>query len=162
VALTRMPLPIQEAIRDLTGDLLGRGTAVDKIREPIAPDDMAFVAGYRDDHGVLQAIVPVDRPLVTVLGGSLVMVPEVVIKEALTKEELPHNLVENFWEVANIMSSLLNRTGGTHVVLADRTEGFAGLSEDGRALLAAPVRQRWFSVTVQGYGTGRMAFLAST
>jgi hypothetical protein len=162
VPVTRMPLPIQEAVRDLTGDLLGRGTAVDKIREPIAPDDMALVAGYRDDHGVLQALVPADRQLVPVLGGSLVMVPEVVIKEVLGKGELPDHLVENYWEVANIMASLLNRTGGAHVVLADRTEGFADLEDDARALLAAPVRQRWFSVTVQGYGTGRMGFVAAT
>ena len=160
--VTRMPLPIQEAIRDLTGDLLGRGTAVDKIRAPIPPDDMAVVAGYRDDAGVLQALVPADRQLVTVLGGALVMVPEVVIKESLKKDELPDNLVENFWEVANIMASLLNRTGGAHVVLADRTEGFADLGEEARALLAAPVRQRWFSATVQGYGSGRMGFLAAT
>ena len=160
---TRMPLPIQEAIRDLTGDLLGRGTAVDKTREPIAPDDIALVAGYRDDAGVLQAIVPVDRQLVPVLGGSLVMVPEVVIKEVLAKDELPENLVENFWEVANILASLLNRTGGAHVVLTDRIEGgFAEMGEEARNLLASPVRQRWFSVTVQGYGTGRMGFVAAT
>jgi hypothetical protein len=159
---TRMPLPIQEAIRDLTGDLLGRGTAVDKIKEPIPDEEIAYLGVYQDDTGVLKALLPVDRPLVTILGGSLVMVPEVVVKEYLTKDQMPDNLVENFWEVANIMTSLLNREGASHIKLADRVEGYANLGEDGRGLLAAPVRQRWFSVTVQGYGSGRMGFVAAT
>jgi hypothetical protein len=156
-----MPLPIQEAIRDLTGDLLGRGTAVDKVRQPLEPDEVAVVAGYRDGEGVLQAVVAVDRQLVPILGGSLVMIPEVVIKEHLKKQEMPDNLVENFWEVANIMASLLNRTGGAHVALRDREMG-TEVGEEIRALLAAPKRQRWFAITVQGYGTGRIGFAAAT
>jgi hypothetical protein len=160
--VARMRLPIQEAIRDLTGELLGRGTAVDKADEAIAPADAAVIAGYRDDAGVLQVLVPADRQLVSVLGGSLVMVPEVVIQEAMAKGEVADHLVENFWEVANILSSLLNREGASHVMLADRTEGVDALGDDGRALLAAPVRARWFSITVQGYGTGRLGFLAAT
>jgi hypothetical protein len=134
-----MPLPIQEAIRDLTGDLLGRGTAVDKAEDPMAPDDM-----------------------VPILGGALVMVPEVVVQETLRLGEIPENLFENFWEVANIMASLLNKEGGPHVKLADRNEGLGTLEADVRALLDAPVRQRWFSVTVTGYGTGRLGFVAAT
>jgi hypothetical protein len=159
---TRMPLPIQEALRDLTGDLLGRGTAVDKIKESIPSDQMAAVACFRDDDGVLQAMVPVDRQLVPILGGALVMVPEVVIKEALAKDKVEEHLVENFWEVANIVASLLNREGAAHVVLAERAESYDALGDDARALLASPVRQRWYSVTVQGYGTGRMGFVAAT
>jgi hypothetical protein len=160
--VARMPLPIQEALRDLTGDLLGRGTAVDKTEEAMAPDDMAAVGGYRDDSGVLLAALPVDRALVPILGGALVMVPEVVVQETLRQGEIPGNLYENFWEVANIMASLLNKEGGPHVKLADRNEGYGTVEADVRALLEAPVRQRWFSVTVTGYGTGRLGFVAAT
>jgi hypothetical protein len=160
--VARMPLPIQESIRDLTGDLLGRGTAVDKAEDAMEPDAMAAVGGYRDKAGTLLAALPVDRALVPILGGALVMVPEVVIAETLRKDDIPENLYENFWEVANIMASLLNREGGPHVKLADRYEGYDAATADMRALLEAPVRQRWFSVTVDGYGTGRLGFVAAT
>lgn len=160
--MARMPLPIQEAIRDLTGDLLGRGTAVDKERDPIPAHRIAVVCGYRDKEGTIQAVVPMDQALVTVLGGSLVMVPEAVVKETLEKETVPDNFYENVWEVANIMASLLNKDGASHVVLVDRHRSVEEAPADMQAVLDLPVRQRWFSVTVTGYGSGRMGFVAAS
>jgi hypothetical protein len=159
--VARLPLPIQEAIRDLIGDLLGRGTAVDKSDDPVAPGARVAVGGFRDGAGRLLAVLPMDRDLVCILGGALVMVPEVAVKEIMRIGDIPENLYENLWEVANIMASLLNREGGMHVVLTDRWEGDEPDDADAQALLAAPVRQRWFSLTVDGYGSGRLGFLTA-
>jgi hypothetical protein len=160
--VARMPIPIQEAVRDLVADLIGRPVAVDKVSDRIADEDMGVIGVYRDDAGGLQAVVPFDRALATVLGGGLVMVPEVVVKEHLKKGELPENLVENAWEVLNIMSSLLNREGVEHVALAERPEAWDQLGDDVKALIESPVRQRWFMMTVPGYGTGQLGFVAAT
>jgi hypothetical protein len=157
-----MPIPIQEAIRDLTADLLGRPTAVDKTAERVEREAVAAIGAYRDREGAVLAALVTDRQLVAILGGALVMVPEVVIKEVLAGSAIADNLYENFWEVANIMSSLLNREGVPHVALADRAESWDGADAAVQALIDAPKRQRWFSVTVVGYGTGRLGVVAAT
>jgi hypothetical protein len=160
--VARMTLPIQEAVRDLTGDLLDRGTAVDKSDQPLAPGDIVAVGAYRSDDGVLQAAVAADRALVPILGGALVLVPEVAIHEIQRLGDIPGNIFENYWEVANVFASLLNGERGPHVVLTDRHESWDATAPEIQELVAAPVRQRWFTVTVTGYGTGRMGFVAAT
>jgi hypothetical protein len=155
-------MPIQEAIRDLTSDLLGIGTAVDKAEAALAAETAEAVCGYRDDAGTLQAVLLAEGALVRALGGAIVLVPEVAVHEMERRGEIPDNLYENFYEVANIMASLLNKGSGLHTVLTDRSRRVDGAATDVQDLLGAPARQRWFNVTVGGYGGGRLGLLSRT
>jgi hypothetical protein len=158
--VARAFLPIQEVVRDLTSDLFGRGTAVDKTG-PVDPDDVAAAVSYRDDNGDVVVVALFDADLVGIMGAALVLVPMVTVVEARRRGKLPENLVENFWEVANIFTSTLNRPGSPHLVMVDRVRSFDELGDDLRAVVDAPAKTRRFNVSIEGYGTGRMALFSA-
>ena len=146
------------------GDLIGRGTAVDKTADRLARRGHgAPSAATATTAAVLRAALPVGpRAGAPCSAAPWSWCPRWSSRSTLKKDEIPDNLFENFWEVANIMASLLNRKGVAHVALAERPVGWDRDGEDVRALLASPVRQRWFSITVPGYGTGTLGFVAAT
>jgi hypothetical protein len=158
--LVRVRLPIQEAIRDLTHDLLGVSTTVDKTTHVIEPGDVGAVVSYRDDEGAMAIAGIFDTDLVGVFGAALTMVPPSALEEAREQGELPENVVENFWEVTNILASTLNRPDSPHVVQADRHRTMAEAGDDLLGVVDAPHRMRIFEV--EGYGTGRMALYSAS
>jgi len=159
--VVRVRLPIQEAIRDLVNDLLGTETAVDKTPDAIESDDVGAVVSYRDDEGAMAIAGVFDTDLVGFLGGALTMVPPSALEEARNQGDLPENVVENFWEVTNILASMLNRPNSPHVVQADRHRTLAEAEGDLLGVVDAPAKARIFSVAIEGYGTGRMALYAA-
>jgi hypothetical protein len=159
--VSHVALPVQEAIRDITTDLFGRGTAADKSSDPIEPEDVGAVATYRDDDGKLGAVAVADKDLVGIFGGALAMVPQVALQEAKRSGRLPENIYENFWEVANILVSLLNRPNSPHLVLADRYRTREEATDEVREVIEKPTKRRHFAITVMGYGTGRISLFAA-
>lgn len=180
----RIPLPIQESLRDFLADLLGRGVAAAKT-EPIristaaeaaaasvsadgddevvdvddAPDPQTL-AIYVDDDGRPRAVVVVELALGAAAGAALALVPAVMLDEVNRTGKLPENLAENLHEVLNIFVSLLNSSATPHVGLRETVEMPAELPDDVAAILDAPERRRDFVVTIEGYGEGCMAVLA--
>lgn len=159
--MLRVRLPIQEMIRDLANDLLGTPTTVVKSREDIATPDVGAVVSYRDDDGATAIAGVFDADLVGVLGGALTMVPTTTLDEARERGELPENVVENFWEVTNILASMLNRPDSPHVVQADRHRSFDEVGDDLRAVIDGAAKVRRFRVEVDGYGSGCMALYSA-
>jgi hypothetical protein len=159
--MAKVLLPIQEAIRDLIGDLLGKAVGVDKSGAPLAEGEVAAVVAYRDDEGVLMAALQADRDLVALLGGTLVMMPAPGVAELMKAEQVPENIYENFYEVTNIMTSLINRPNYPHLRQAERLDGPAKATGDIRGILDSPAKKRSFVVTVVGFGAGRMTLLAA-
>jgi len=157
----RVRLPIQEMIRDLANDLLGTDTKVEKSREDIATPDVGAVVSYRDDAGATAIAGVFDTDLVGVLGGALTMVPVSTLDEARERGDLPENVVENFWEVTNILASMLNRPNSPHVAQADRHRSFDEIGDDLRQVIDGPAKVRTFTVSVEGYGSGRMALYSA-
>ena len=156
----RFPVPIQEDIRDLLVDLLGRGAAVDKVTSPRL-EEPALVAEFVTDDGEVGCLCVVDAEFTLRCGAALAMVPTSVVDEAMRRNELPENLVENVQEVANILAQLLNSPRTPHLRLKDLHELPTELPAAVSALLDAPEFRRDFSIAIEGYGNGRMALLAS-
>jgi hypothetical protein len=154
------PVPIQEDVRDLLVDLLGRGVAVDKVGALELEDhDPALIAAYVDDDGAVGALCMVDGPFANRAGAALSMVPAVVAEESVGKAVLADNLVENTEEIVNILARLLNsartphlKLGGVHRLPGDLPEGVIGVREH-------PEFRRDFAVSIEGYGEGRFSLL---
>lgn len=159
--MLRVRLPIQEMIRDLANDLLGTPTTVVKSYQDIATLDVGAVVSYRDDDGAMAIAGVFDKDIVGVLGGALTMVPQSTLDEARERDELPDNVVENFWEVTNILASMLNRPDSPHVVQADRHRSIDEIGDDLRSVIDGPAKVRTFQVEVEGYGSGRMALYSA-
>lgn len=158
------PVPIQEDIRDLLSDLLGRGVAIDKTKSPLVfeDDEPGLIARYLNDDDELAIVCLVDAPFAIVVGAALVMVPAAVVKEQLQKGVLEEDAVDLVREVNNIMARLLNTPRTPHVRLHDMlTIPADDLPESVEKLLAAPEFRRDFLVTIEGYGEGRISLLVN-
>lgn len=154
------PVPIQEDIRDLLGDLLGRGVAVDKTT-PIAfeEDAQGLVATYITAEDQVGALCICDADFAILVGAALVMVPANVAKEQMDAGVIDEQHVEFTHEVVNILARLLNTPRTPHLRLAEVLTIPAELPEPVAKLLAAPEFRRDFVVTVEGYGEGRVSIL---
>ncbi|HET9772001.1 MAG TPA: hypothetical protein VFS16_14000 [Acidimicrobiia bacterium] len=155
------PVPIQEDIRDLLMDLLGRGAAVDKVTPLVLEEDQpAVIAEYRTDEGSVGALCLVDAEFAIRAGGALTMVPPAAVADTIRKGDVSESL-ENFREIVNILAQLLNsprtshlRLAGVHVVPGDLPEAVSSLVE-------RPEFRRDFAVQIEGYGPGRISLLVS-
>jgi hypothetical protein len=158
----RFPAPIQEDVRDLLTDLLGRGIAVDKVSRLEMEDDACGLVGvYATDEGEIAALTVIDGPLCARAGAALSMVPTNVADDAIKKNELTDTLVDNIREVVNIFARFLNSSKSPHVRLVNTFVLPAELPDDVRALYLAPEFRRDFAVQIEGYGNGRYSIFVS-
>jgi hypothetical protein len=155
--LDPVPIPIQEAVRDFFTDLLGRGVAATK-RGSLTYEDPLIVGRYLDDDGEIAALLVSDLEFAAYSGAALAMIPKVVAGEAIKAAELGDTLFDNFREVVNVFSSLLNAPTTPHLVLKALDRHPEG-TEDVVEVMDAPRRRRDFDVTIEGYGSGVLAVL---
>ena len=155
----RMPIP--EEVRDFLGDLLGKPVAVTKASSKIDFSDEpdSYVTGlYVDDHDVLVGACISDIPLAATAGAALALMPASVAKEAADTGKLEESLRDNFYEVANIFSRLLNGPSVPHLRL---TELVDGVPADVVALMATARGRKNYDVTVVGYAGGRLGLIGA-
>jgi|EndMetStandDraft_8_1072994.scaffolds.fasta_scaffold71105_2 hypothetical protein len=156
--LDPVPIPIQEAVRDFFTDLLGRGVAATKRSAMSYDEDPLIVGRYLDDAGETAALLVSDVDFAAFSGAALAMIPKVVAAEAIKAGELSDNLFDNFREVVNVFSSLLNAPSTPHLVLKALERHPEG-TEDVVEIMETPRRRRDFDVTIEGYGSGVLAVL---
>lgn len=154
-------LPIQETIRDLVGDLLGRATIATKQPEALEGTEVAVVAEYVNQAGAPATLAVCDAGFANGVGGALTLVPIPVVEESTAAGEVPDNLLENVQEVLNIMAKLFNSAAAPHVRLKGLHRGVDELPGPVAELLAGARARKDFAVEVDGYGRGRVALLVS-
>lgn len=156
------PAPIQEDVRDLLADLLGRTILVDKVdRLDLEEDEPGVVAEYVTDDGSVGVLCVVDGPLAVRCGAALSMVPSNVADEAVQRSELPDHLLENWREVANIFAQLLNGPRTPHLRLQAIHQLPGDVPQPVGALMASPEFRRDFSLMIEDYGKGRFSLLVA-
>jgi hypothetical protein len=152
----RMPMP--EDVRDLLTDLLGKATGVEKLRFDLNDEDNKFVTGiYLEKDGSLGGACVADVAFAASSAAALALVPPVVAGEAARSGQLSESLAENFFEVANILTVLLNRPETPHVRM-DRLAH--GIPADVLELAVTGSGSRYFAVSVLDYPRGYLALLA--
>ena len=154
------PMPVPESVRDMIGDLVGRPVEVDKRRAPLDLDDEASpiqTAAYVDAHDTVIGACIADLPLAATVGAALAMMPAAVAEDAVRAGVLDEGLADNWHEVANVLTRLLNGPCVAHLRIAATT---AGLPDDVRALTTRATSARHFAVTVMGYPGGSISFYA--
>lgn len=155
------PVPIQEDIRDLLVDLLGRGVAADKVSHlELEEDDPGAIAEFVTDAGDTAALCVVDGAFVVRAGAALVMVPAAAAEEDLRKGDLETHL-EVTQEVVNVLSRLLNSASTPHLRLAGVHRLPGDVPAGVTAVLERPEFRRDFAVTIEGYGDGRLSLLVT-
>ena len=165
MAIDPVPIPIQEAVRDFFVELLGRGVAATKRPPRPVGGDTLLVGRYDDDGGEPAALLVADVPFAAFSGAALAMIPPVIAAEAVDQGAVSGNLLDNFREVVNVFSGLLNTASTPHLTLGTlgqhRDVTSLDVSSKVGALLEAPARRRDFDVTIEGYGDGYLAVLVA-
>jgi len=152
----RMPIP--EDVRDFMGDLLGKSVSVSKrpVKE-LDLEDKVFVTGlYVSDKNKLIGACISDIELAANAGAALALIPDVVAKEAIAAGKLEEGLRENFYEVVNIVSALLNGPSVPHLRL---TELVDGVPDEVLELAKRAGGHKHYDITIMDYSGGMMALM---
>jgi hypothetical protein len=154
----RMPIP--EDVRDFLADLLGKPVSVSKAsRIDVATEPERFVTGvYIEDNGKLGGACITDLPLASSTGAALAMMPPIVAKESVEAGQLSEGLHDNFYEVANIFSRLLNGPSVPHLRISELVPG---IPEEVLALAEKATGRKHYDVTIVDYVGGKMVLLAA-
>lgn len=159
---TPIPMPIQDDVRDIFADLLGRSCVVDKTKDviPYGPEHPEVVIGdFILDDGTVGALVCADLPLAAYSGAALIMMPVGVAEEALKAGRIDGDMFDCFREVVNVMGRLLNREGTPHLKLRAIYRSGDLLPGQTRQMLREADRRKDFDVTIEEYGTGKLALM---
>jgi|SRR5579871_322884 len=140
-------------LKVLLEGLLARSVTVRKPLAKAPPAPVSVHGSYRGDDGKIRAFCVCDLPLAASAGAALGLFPLGSANEAIAARELPEALLENFREVLNVCSRLVNYVSDDHLVLQDVV-----VSEGGPdAARKAPAWESYeFEVSISGYGTGRL------
>lgn len=161
---SKIPLPIQEVLKDFFVDLLGKGAAASKGRElKLRPDteQKYVVAIYEDKYERVGALCISELMMAAVGGAALVMAAPSILSEVEQAQVLPDNLLDNYREVVNILSSVLNTPGTPHLKLTTiHMYPDEDIPSEAWGVIENPGNRRDFEITVEGYGGGRLSILA--
>jgi hypothetical protein len=156
--LRRMPVP--ERVGEFLSDLVGRSVIAESRAELDldAEDAVLYSAVFIDDDGDVAGACVADLDFAAYSGASLAMIPKPVAAESIAAGELSETLSENFHEVANIVTALLNGPSSAHLKIRDVV---TGVPEEVRALVLRAAGRRQYVVTVNDYGSGSFALYAA-
>lgn len=160
LATPTRPMPLPEQLRDFLTELLGQAVAADKAKRELdlGDEDVRLLTGvFLDDTGAVAGACLADVAFAARTGAALAMIPKPVADEAVKQGAVADNLRDNFYEVANIATSLLNGPSVPHLRLAELADGVPDAVRD---LLVRAAGRRTFSVTVGDYGSGTFALYA--
>jgi len=154
-------LPAPMHVRDLLTDLLGREVTVG-TGTPVAATKArpAAIAVFVDDKLRTLAVALLDVPLCGASGGALGLLPVAGVKEMIEERDLSETLMENLYEVVNILSALFNVPGAPHAKLHKLYAPGELLPPDVRAYAGALGFRLDLDVAVAGYGNGRLSIVA--
>ena len=155
-----LSLPTAKQMGMLLNQLLGRTTKVDSSSAELPIKPPCVVGVYVTDDNNIVALCLFDLALGCHLGAALSMIPVAVANEAARKGVVSESINENLCEVANVMSSLFNHDGGTHVRLREVVQAPKALPPPLLELLKRPAARLDLNVNIQGYGAGPMAVVA--
>ena len=149
------------ALRPLPFALLLCATvpATAQVREPeFRVHDRGELWETAKDDGTLGGACIADLSLAASAGAALAMMPTVVAKESVDAGELSEGLRDNFYEVANILSRLLNGPSVPHLRISELTPG---VPDHVLELKGKAAGLKHYDVTIVDYAGGSMALLAA-
>ena len=152
--------PAPMAVRDLLEELLGRTVDV-APGSPWAPvgDVLGTFALYVDDSLVVRSVAVCDLGFSAYAGAAIRLLPAQTAVEPVAGDELPTSVAENLYEVLNVCAALQNVDGAPHMKL--HTVHHIGTPVPPEvAALAGVLGQRLdLTVSIAGYGEGRLSFV---
>jgi hypothetical protein len=158
ISLDHSPLPNRHSVRNTIQELIGRDV---ELSDGMPPESKStnVVAVYVTDKLATSAVAVIDLECAARLGGSLGMVPRMVVDEAIKARELPTTLEENCYEVLNVLAAVFNLPNAPHVRLYQMYGPNAALPSDIAALGGMVGSRMDVQLKIAGYGTGLLSIV---
>lgn len=156
-----LKLPNPNDVEETLGMLVGKSVTAKRIVTPGKLPGVGTVSIYTFDDDEVGAAVFCELGLTNSLGASMMMIPAGAAEDATDEGEIPKNLLENFHEVANVITSLLNdRRSHAKRVKLDRVVVLPEeLDGETSSLIASPGRIASYDVFIPGgYPGGELRF----
>jgi len=158
ISLDHSPMPNRHSVRNTIQDLIGRDVDLSDGNPPPVKSTNV-VAVYVTDKLATSAVAVVDLECAARLGGSLGMVPRMVVDEAIKARELPTTLEENCYEVLNVLAAVFNLPNAPHVRLYQMYGPNASLPHD-IAVIGSTLGSRMdVELKIAGYGPGLLSLV---
>jgi hypothetical protein len=151
-------LPSSFAVRNMLSDLIGREVDVSPGEHVTG---VASVAVFVTDQLKMAGLALADLPLSAYLGGALALLPPGGVADMVEENELSPLVVENVFEVANVLAGFFNTPGASHVKLFQLYEPGEPLPTDVRDAAAAYGARLDLVVSVAGYGKGALSLVVT-
>jgi hypothetical protein len=160
MTLAQSVLPEPKEIRDLLVELLVRDVTLGNADAwaPL-PHEGAVVAEFIDDRDRVAAIAVADISFTGFVGSAIGLLPIGGARDMIDEGRLSAMVVENVYEVLNVMSSLFNKEGHTHVRIGVLHGPGGPLPGELPAIARRLTSRLDVSVEVAGYGKGRLGFV---
>lgn len=159
-----MQMPDEEDVAELFGGLVDAEVDVQPNSDkPLKSKRFAIIGEYQNDEGNPVLLMAADVALVNFLGSALVMLPKDEAENANKNGSISDEIKESFQEICNISSSLINDAGNSHVRFANMyTAKDGNYATPVSDIINEPSARTDFTVTIPGYGSGRLALLDGT
>jgi hypothetical protein len=151
-------IPAPKAVKELLEGLLGKDVTVSPAG-PLRIGDLpgTAVAVYVDDTMRMSAVAGLDLRLAANVGAAIGLVPPGGAQACVEDKELSPMIAENFTEVCNVLTTLLNREGAPHLRLQKVFLPGQQPPGDAASRLLALGSRLDLDVVVAGYGPGRFS-----
>lgn len=152
------PLPSRHAVRSVIEGLIGRSVEIeDGIGVP--PKATNAVAVYVNNRLGVQAVIVVDLETAARLGGALALLPKGGVDDAIDERSLPDTMLENCYEVLNVLASVFNVGEAPHVRLYQLYGPADAIPPDIAQIAALPGSRMDIDLKISGYGDGVMSIV---
>jgi len=158
--MTTGALPKAHDVAVLLKDLLGRPvTAKDsKLPVSVAAPWKGVITEFLSPEHTLAALLVTDLALACHSSAAMMLIPAPVAASAVKAGAITEPLLENYYEVANILTALY-RPYDTRMIRGRLFTSAAGLPPEVTELLAHHVKHLSVDVDVSGYGAGRLTLV---
>jgi hypothetical protein len=160
-ALKPTPVPSAFEIREIFQGLLGREVTWEGTSHHVDPLDGAVCGVYTDDFGNLAAIILADVPLVAWAGSAIALLPIASAEKSVEDNLVTPGQFDNFTEILNVASSMFNKRDTPHLKLHETYAPRETLPADAEKWVFFPASRIDGTLSVQGYGEGRISVVVA-
>lgn len=155
------PVPTAFEVREVFEGLLGRAIEWEGTSHKVDPLDGATVGAYVNDFGAVKALVLTDIALTAWAGSAIALLPHNGAEKAIKEGLLSAMQFDNMAEILNVAASMFNKPGTPHLKLGVTYAPRERLPEDVEKWVLAPAGRIDGTLTIQGYGQGRISVIVA-